>query len=58
MPKKSCSFNILSDVTCATRGCDRKLKKRIVEKNLGRNKPLFCFSCHKDREGTKGHAMR
>lgn len=37
MAKKSHKFTVLSDVECSEKGCDRKLKQRLVEQKEPHN---------------------
>lgn len=54
MVQKSYPVNILSDVTCSTSKCNRRLKLRIVEETEHK----ICFSCHKVKERQRGHFMK
>ena len=45
--KKSHRFNELSGITCISKGCNNKLKQRIVESPKERK---YCYRCWKQME--------
>lgn len=53
--RKSHAFNILSDTSCITPSCDKKIKLRLVKAT---QKPRRCFKCHKRVQAARGHFIK
>lgn len=53
--KKSYPHNVLGTKVCTTKGCTKRLKKRIEEEHPNIHK---CFEHHKESERKRGHQMK
>lgn len=47
-------YKVLSNKTCATPGCERKIKQNILDRKPSAK---LCYRCFQEKERGRGHAV-